>query len=155
MIRRTLAFIVSAGIALAVLNIAAKTPQATAPTFAAGFPHSVGDPSIDSFWVKFKLAVANSDKSGVATMSQFPIEMPYGVPAIRNRRQLIRRYRELFSVQADARKCFTEAQPVIEPNNRNRFTVGCKDVAGNEVVVYGFVRTRTGWKLKSLDNINE
>jgi hypothetical protein len=39
--------------------------------------------------------------------------------------------------------------------NLNRFTIGCKDEAGNEVVVYGFLRTRNGWKLVFLDNINE
>jgi hypothetical protein len=113
------------------------------------------DPSIDAFWARFKSAVISSDKNAVANLSQFPIQMPYGVASIRTRSQLVRRYRELFNVQANAQECFAESKPTIDANNRNRFEVGCKDAAGNEVVVYGFVRTKTGWKLKSLDNINE
>jgi hypothetical protein len=117
--------------------------------------HQSNDSSIETFWAKFKAAVIAGDKSGVAAMSQFPIEMPYGVASVKNRSQLIRRYREVFNVQANAQKCFADSKPVIDASNRNRFEVGCKDSAGNEVVVYGFVRTRAGWKFKSLDNINE
>ena len=113
------------------------------------------DPSVEQFWAKFKTAVQKSDKISVASMSRFPIEMPYGVPKIRTSTQLARRWRDLFNVQADAAKCFEDAKPVVDPAAPNRFTVGCKDEAGNEVVVYGFLRTRNGWKLVFLDNINE
>jgi len=113
------------------------------------------DPSVDTFWAKFKSAVIAGNKSAVATMTHFPIGMPYGVPSIRNRSQLLRRYREVFSTQTDAPKCFADAQPTVIPTDKTRFTVGCKDAAGNEVVEYSFVKTRAGWKLKSLDNINE
>ena len=110
------------------------------------------DRSVEQFWAKFKAAVQKADKRSVALMSQFPIEMPYGVPKIRNRTQLARRWRDLFNVQANAAKCFEDAKPVLE---REGLSVGCKDAAGNEVVVYGFVSTKMGWKLKYLDNINE
>ncbi|HKO35012.1 MAG TPA: hypothetical protein VJV21_00940 [Pyrinomonadaceae bacterium] len=113
------------------------------------------DPSVEPFWAKFKAAVLKTDKASVASMTRFPIEMPYGVPKIRNRTQLVRRWRDLFNVQANAVKCFEDAKPTVEPAAPNRFTVGCKDEAGNEVVVYGFLRTRSGWKLTFLDNINE
>lgn len=113
------------------------------------------DPSIEQFWIKFKTAVQKADKTSVASMSQFPIEMPYGVAKIRTRTQLARRWRDLFNVQANAAKCFEDAKPAIDPAAPNRFTVGCKDEAGNEVVVYGFLKTRAGWKLILLDNINE
>lgn len=113
------------------------------------------DPSVEQFWAEFKVAVQKGDKPSVASMSRFPIEMPYGVPKIRTRTQLARRWRDLFSVQANAAKCFEDAKPVVDPAASNRFTVGCKDEAGNEVVVYGFLRTRNGWRLISLDNINE
>jgi hypothetical protein len=113
------------------------------------------DPSVEQFWVKFKAAVQKTDKPSVASMSQFPIEMSYGIPSIRNRTQLARRWRELFSAQAKAVKCFQDSKPVPDETNRNRFTVWCKDVGGNEVIAYNFVRTRTGWKLGGLDNINE
>lgn len=113
------------------------------------------DPSVQQFWAKFKAAVQKTDKPAVASMSRFPIEMPYGVPKIRTGAQLARRWRDLFNVQANAVKCFDDAKPVIDPAARNRFTVGCKNEAGDEVVVYGFLKTRTGWKLEFLDNINE
>src|SRR4051794_9207172 len=59
------------------------------------------DPSIQTFWTKFKSAVTRGDKAGVVSMSEFPIEMPYGFPKIKTRAQLLKRYRELFNVQAD------------------------------------------------------
>lgn len=120
------------------------------PTFAAQT-----DPSIDAFWIKFKTAVIAGNKEATSAMVQFPITMPYGVPTIRTKAQLLKRYRDLFSRQADAAKCFAESKPEIDSANKNRFTVACKDAAGNEVVIYGFARTRGVWKLKSLDNLNE
>jgi hypothetical protein len=113
------------------------------------------DKSIDQFWASFNAAVQKQDKQSIILMSEFPIEMPYGIAKIRNRTQLIHRYRELFNEQTNAAKCFADAQPVVEAGDANRFTVGCKDAAGNEVVVYGFVRRRGSWKLKYLDNVNE
>ena len=121
--------------------------------FAAAAPQN--DPAIEQFWSKFKAAVQKTDKASVGSMAQFPIEMPYGVPKIRTRAQISRRWRDLFNVQANAAKCFEDAKPVVDPAAPNRFTVGCKDEAGNEVVVYGFLKTRAGWKLNFLDNINE
>lgn len=113
------------------------------------------DPSIQTFWGKFKTAVNKGDKEAVASMSKFPVEMPYGFPRIKTRAQLIKRYRELFSVQANALKCFGNAMPKVNEEDKNQFTVGCKDKAGNEVVVYGFGKTGGVWKLIFLDNINE
>ncbi|HXI23532.1 MAG TPA: hypothetical protein VNG71_06635 [Pyrinomonadaceae bacterium] len=113
------------------------------------------DPSMDAFWMKFKPAVLKGDKEAIAMMVQYPISMPYGIPAIRTKGQLFKRYRDLFSRQADATKCFPEAKPEADASSKHKFSVACKDAAGNEVVIYGFVRTRGVWKLKSLDNINE
>jgi hypothetical protein len=113
------------------------------------------DPSIDTFWMKFRTAVIKGDKEAIATMVQFPITMPYGVPAIRTRAQLLKRYRDLFNEQADAVKCFGSAKPEVDPAIKNKFTVACKDAAGNDVVIYDFVKIRGVWKLESLDNINE
>ena len=113
------------------------------------------DTSIDTFWAKFKTAVIKGDKEAVSTMCQFPITMPYGIPGIRTKAQLLKRYRDLFSRQADATRCFAEAKPEADASSKNKFSVACKDATGNAVVIYGFVRTRGVWKLKSLDNINE
>src|ERR1043166_2743013 len=113
------------------------------------------DPSIETFWARFKSAVTKADKETIASMSQFPIGMPYGLRTIKSKPELFKRYRDLFNVQANAARCFSDAIPAVDARARNRFTVGCKDAAGNETVVYGFVKTRGIWKLKSLDNINE
>jgi hypothetical protein len=111
--------------------------------------------AIDVFWKKFRAAVTKSDKTLVASLSQFPIGMPYGVPTVRNNAQFIRRYREIFNGETNAAKCFREAGPEINPDNSAEFTVGCKNAAGDEVVIYSFGRTRSGWKFKRLDNLNE
>jgi len=113
------------------------------------------DPAIETFWTNFKTAVIKGDKEAIASIVQFPITMPYGVPAIKTKAQLLKRYRDLFNRQSDAAKCFAHAKPELETANKNKFSVACKDAAGNEVVIYGFVRTRGVWKLKSLDNVNE
>jgi hypothetical protein len=132
-------------LSLAILATAARV----------SFVSAQNDPSLETFWTKFKTAVVKGDKTSVAAMSQFPIGMPYGVPAVKTSAQLIKRYRQVFNGEANAAKCFGEARPVIDPDNRKRFTVGCKNAAGDEVIVYSFVRTKAGWKFKSLDNINE
>lgn len=117
--------------------------------------HVQTDASIDVFWEKFRAAVTKNDKMVVASLSQFPIAMPYGVRTIRNNAQLIRRYRDVFNGETNAAKCFREARPEINPDNPAEFTVGCKNTAGDEVVIYSFGRTRNGWKFTGLDNLNE
>ena len=128
---------------------------ATVGLRASGAAATQTDPSIQTFWATFKLAVTKGDKDAIASMIQFPVKMPYGVPAIKTKAQLNKRYRDLFKVQADAVKCFADAAPEVDDHDKNKFTVGCKDKAGNEVVVYGFTRKRGVWKLVFLDNINE
>ena len=114
------------------------------------------DQSIQTFWTKFKAAVIKGDRIAVTQMSQFPIEMPYGVPSVKTRAQLTKRYREVFNGETNAAKCFAESKPEVDPQNAKRFTVGCKiQNTGDVVIIYGFVKTRTGWKFDSLDNINE
>ena len=111
--------------------------------------------STESFWLKFKAAVTAGDKQSVAAMTRFPLGMSYGVPSVRNRAALLRRYDEVFSRQADAVKCFATAKPETEAGRPRAFTVACPDAAGNEVVIYHFERGRAGWKFVSLDNLNE
>jgi hypothetical protein len=113
------------------------------------------DPSIQTFWAKFKLAVTKGDKESIAAMSQFPIEMPYGFPKIKTKAQLIKRYRDLFTVQANAVKCFAKATPVLDEQKKNQFSIGCKDHGGMDNVQYGFAKKGGVWKLIFLDNIAE
>lgn len=114
------------------------------------------DAGVEPFWEKFKDAVTKGNKTAIAAMSQFPISMPYGMASVRNRTQLIRRYRDVFNHDgSSASACFSSAKPVIDPARPNYFTVGCKNLAGDEVIIYHFKRTAAGWKFLHLDNINE
>ena len=114
------------------------------------------DAGIEQFWGKFRDAVNKGDKIAIAGMSKFPISMPYGIASVRNRTQLTRRYRDVFNHDgSSASECFSSAKPVIDPARPNYFTVGCKNLAGDEVIIYTFKRTPAGWKFLHLDNINE
>ena len=113
------------------------------------------DNTVTTFWRKFKTAVIGVDNATVATLSRFPIEMSYGMASIKNRAQLLRRWRAVFSEQSDAAKCFAKKEPEMEEGNAKRFSVACPNEAGDEVVIYSFERTATGWKFVALDNANE
>ena len=109
----------------------------------------------DTFWEQFKAAVGKKDVEAVAALSKFPIGMSYGIPAVKSKLELRKRYRQVFNEQTDAAMCFSKAKPEIDPENAKHFTVACPDAAGNEVVIYHFTQTRTGWKFTGLDNLNE
>jgi len=114
-----------------------------------------GADSFDTVWQTFKTAVSKHDVDTIASLSRFPIAMSYGVPLIRTKAQLSKRYRQLFNEQTDAAACFSKAKPEVDPANPKRFTVACPDAAGNEVVIYHFEQTRAGWKFTGMDNLNE
>jgi hypothetical protein len=114
-----------------------------------------GAQSTDAFWESFKTAVSKRDVETIARLSKFPIEMSYGIPSIKTKAQLAKRYRQLFNEQTDAAACFSKAKPEMDADNPKHFSVACPDAAGNEVVIYHFEQTRAGWKLTGLDNINE
>ena len=108
-----------------------------------------------NFWQQFKTAVTNRDVPTVARLSQFPIRMSYGIPSVKTKAQLTKRFRQVFNEQTDAAACFDKAKPEVDPANAKAFTVACPDAAGNEVVIYHFQQTKAGWRFTSLDNLNE
>lgn len=114
-----------------------------------------GADATDDFWQAFKTAVSKRDIATITRLSRFPIGMSYGIPSIKNKAQLTKRYRQLFNEQTDAAACFNKAKPEMDAANPKHFTVACPDAAGNEVVIYHFEQTRTGWKFTALDNLNE
>jgi hypothetical protein len=114
-----------------------------------------GAESADAFWQTFKAAVTKRDVETIARLSKFPIAMSYGIPSVRTKVQLSRRYRQIFNEQTDAAACFSKAKIEMDPENSKRFSVACPDAAGNEVVIYHFEETKTGWKFTGLDNLNE
>jgi hypothetical protein len=65
---------------------------------------------------------------------------------VRNKAQLSKRYRDVFNHEGDAALCFPTAKPQIDPARPKEFSVGCKNVAGDEVVIYSFVHTKLGWR---------
>jgi hypothetical protein len=114
-----------------------------------------GAESAESFFQSFKTAVSKRDVETIARLSKFPIGMSYGIPGIKTKAQLTRRYRQLFNEQTDAAACFSKAKIEMDPENPKRFSVACPDAAGNEVVIYHFEQTKLGWKFTGLDNLNE
>ena len=114
-----------------------------------------GADSADTFWQTFKTAVSKRDVETIARLSKFPLGMSYGIPSIKTKAQLSKRYRQIFNEQTDAAACFAKAKIEMDPENPKRFSVACPDAAGNEVVIYHFEQTKTGWKFASLDNLNE
>jgi hypothetical protein len=114
-----------------------------------------GAESFDSFWQTFKTAVSKRDVETIARLSKFPIEMSYGIPSVKTKAQLSRQYRKVFNEQTDAAACFSKAKIEMDPENAKHFSVACPDAAGNEVVIYHFEQTKTGWKFTGLDNLNE
>jgi hypothetical protein len=111
--------------------------------------------STDTFWQTFKTAVSKRDVETIARLSKFPLDMSYGIPSIKTKAQLSKRYRQIFNEQTDAAACFNKAKPEMDAANPKHFSVACPDAAGNEVVIYHFEQTRTGWKFSGLDNLNE
>lgn len=112
--------------------------------------------AVQQFWERFRDAVTKGNKTAIATMSKFPIAMPYGMASVRNRTQLVRRYRDIFNHDgSSAAECFGSAKPVVDPARPKEFTVGCKNLAGDEVIIYHFRQTPAGWRFVHLDNINE
>jgi hypothetical protein len=113
------------------------------------------DASLQTFWQKFKTAVTGGNKEAVSGLTRFPLRMSYGIKSVKTKAELRRRFRQVFKEQSDAAQCFAKKQPEPDATNPERFTVACPNEAGDEVVIYEFELTRTGWKFVALDNINE
>jgi hypothetical protein len=114
-----------------------------------------GAESAETFFQSFKTAVSKRDVETIARLSKFPLAMSYGIPAIKTKAQLSRRYRQIFNEQTDAAACFAKAKIEMDAENPKHFSVACPDAAGNEVVIYHFEQTRMGWRFTGLDNLNE
>ncbi|HEV7904187.1 MAG TPA: hypothetical protein VGO96_10125 [Pyrinomonadaceae bacterium] len=110
--------------------------------------NAAATPAMKQFWSKFQNAVAKNDRDAVAAMSKFPLLMPYGVPSIKTRAQLIRRYGEIFD--AETRKCFATAQPQVDDAKAKKFSINC-----GEAMMYWFEFSGGTYKFASVDNVNE
>ena len=73
------------------------------------FPNAFAQTDFSAFWKKFKVAVAAGDKAAAAEMTKFPLSMSYGVKAVKNKEDFVRRYNEIFKGEANAAQCFGKA----------------------------------------------
>lgn len=115
-------------------------------------------PSFDVYWTKFRAAIIKKDKAAAYSLTRTPVYMPYGNGFIKTRAQFFRRYKEVFSEEADAAKCFAKAKP--ERIDAKKYEVACgfkddPDGRAGQPLVYTFELTAKGWKFTRYDNINE
>ena len=121
-------------------------------------PEVFGQSEFSAFWNKFRSAVIAGDKASVAEMTKFPLSMPYGVKAVKNKQDFLRRYDEIFKGEANAAQCFTSDKPRKE--SAQRYEIYCPfketpDDMENAPIRFEFELANTGWKFAGLDNINE
>jgi hypothetical protein len=107
---------------------------------------------------KFRSAVIAGEKATVAEMTKLPVSMPYGVKAVKNKEDFLRRYNEIFKGEANAGQCFASAKPRKE--SKQRYEVYCpfkdtRDDWENAPIRFIFELTTSGWKFAGLDNVNE
>ena len=123
---------------------------------SAGLAAAAERPAFDAFWLKFKAAVGAKSSAQVASLSRFPIEMPYGVKAVADAKALGMRFSEVFDGEADAAACFSQETP--SPQDK-RYEIACGFKGGGDKgdkpIVYSFEFVKGAWKFVGLDNVNE
>lgn len=122
------------------------------------FPNAFAESDFASFWGKFKSAVISGDKAAVAEMTKFPVSMPYGVKAIKNKESFMRRYGEVFDGEANAAQCFGSTKPQKAESGGYEIYCPFKETPNdkeNAPIRFLFESTKGGWRFVGLDNINE
>ena len=121
-------------------------------------PNAFAQTDFSAFWKKFSSAVIAGDKATVAEMTKFPLSMPYGVKALKDKEDFLRRYNEIFKGEANAKQCFRSAEPQKESARRYEIYCPFKESPHdkeNAPIRFIFEVTKSGWKFAGLDNINE
>ncbi|HEV2714234.1 MAG TPA: hypothetical protein VGU64_03140 [Terriglobales bacterium] len=122
------------------------------------FPNVFAESDFSAFWKTFKSAVIAGDKAKVTDMTKFPVSMPYGVKAVKNKGDFLARYNEIFKGEANASQCFAKAQARKESAQRYEIYCPFKDTPNdweNAPIRFVFELTKGGWRFAGLDNINE
>jgi hypothetical protein len=122
------------------------------------FLNAFGESEFPAFWKKFKSAVIAGDKAAVAEMTKFPVSMSYGIKAVRNKDDFLRRYDEIFKGEANAAQCFKKVEPQKESAQRYDIYCPFKETPNdmeNAPIRFLFELTKSGWRFVGLDNINE
>lgn len=148
----------------AKLNSFVSIRAIRAQTWLAGIlillssPSAFAESDFSSFWKKFKSAVVAGDKAAVAEMTKFPVSMPYGVKAIKNKENFMRRYGEVFDGEANAAQCFGSSKPQKAESGGYEIYCPFKETPNdkeNAPIRFLFESTKGGWRFVGLDNINE
>ena len=129
-------------------TLAAFCLVALPPANAPAVQDAAATPAMKQFWSKFQSAVAKNDREAVAASTKFPLLMPYGVPSIKTRAQLMRRYGEIFD--AETKKCFAAARPQVDDAKEKKFSINC-----GEAMMYWFEFVGGTYKFTTVDNVNE
>jgi hypothetical protein len=122
------------------------------------FPNAFAESDFSAFWKKFKSAVVAGDKASVGEMTKFPVSMPYGIKAVKNKESFLRRYDEIFDCEASAAQCFAKAEPQKESAQRYEIYCPFKETPNdmeNAPIRFMFELTKGRWRFVGLDNINE
>jgi hypothetical protein len=85
------------------------------------------DPAFTAFWIKFKAAVAHSDKAGVADMTKLPFMIE---STNLDRAGFIKQYGSLFTPRM--RRCFARARPT---KDQDVYEIFC----GQQIFLFGKV----------------
>jgi hypothetical protein len=142
---------------LSVRVISAQTWLA-AVLILLSFPNAFAASDFSAFWKTFKSAVMAADKATVAEVTKFPLSMPYGVKAVKNKEDFLRRYNEIFKGEANAAQCFRSVEPQKESDRRYEIYCPFKETPDdreNAPIRFEFELTKGGWRFVGLDNINE
>jgi hypothetical protein len=119
-------------------------------------PNAFADTDFSAFWKSFRSAVIAGDKAKVAEMTKFPMSIDGS--GVKNRAEFLSRYGKIFNGEANAVKCFADAESQKE--TAQRYAVYCPfkqtpNDRENAPIRYIFELTKSGWKFTGLDNINE
>jgi hypothetical protein len=121
-------------------------------------PNAFAESDFSTFWKEFKSAAIAGDKAKLADRTKFPLSMPSGVKAVKNKEDFLRRYSEIFKGEANAGECFKRAEPRKE--SAGHYDVYCpfKGTPNdweNAPIRFIFELTKNGWRFAGLDNVNE
>jgi hypothetical protein len=122
------------------------------------FSNALAESDFLAFWKKFKAAVAAGDKAAAAETTKFPLSMPYGVKAVKNKEDFLHRYNEIFKGEANAAQCFRSVEPHKESDRRYEIYCPLKETPNdmeNAPIRFVFELTKGGWRFVGLDNVNE
>ena len=146
------------------LNLFVSFRLISAQTWLAGvlillsFSNASAESDFSGFWKTFRSAVIAGDKAEVAEMTKFPLSMPYGIKAVKNKEAFAQRYNDIFKGEANAAQCFGNAKPHKESDRRYEIYCPFKETPNdleNAPIGFVFESTKSGWRFVGLDNINE